>query len=218
MPLRFRSISDRTVIGKVAWPFHAGLPFLLCLGAFGESPPTIPTSPPKARYEALRAHSPFSLATGPIAAPLPQASFAANWYVAGVGRIGTADFVVIKSRDLSVTFSISSGEIDPATGVGVASVNWSEAVGKSTVVLRKGGETAQLEFNEAELRKTAPVSPVAPVPPVPTAPNRTVALNAPPVYRPAPSPPPVAPDPLVAPDGEEPAIMRFRVLPTPAAH
>ncbi len=64
--------------------------------------------------------------------------------------------MTIKSRDLAVQFSLFARETDRVTGVSLASVNWSDHVGKSTVILRKGTETARLEFNEAEVRGPAP--------------------------------------------------------------
>ena len=117
----------------------------------------IPTAFTKDRYESLRARSPFALATTAVATA-PQASFAANWYVTGVARIGDDNFVTIKSRDLATQFTLFGNE--PVGGVTVASVNWSDQVGKSTVVLCKGTETARLEFNEAQWRM-AVAAPVA---------------------------------------------------------
>jgi hypothetical protein len=121
----------------------------------------LPKAREKSRYQSLRAKSPFALATEPSGTPPAQASFAANWFVSGIGRIGGSDFVTIKSRDLSTAFSLFAEESDPKTGVTLASVAWSDAVGKSTVVLRKGNETAHLKFNEAEVRATPAAAAVA---------------------------------------------------------
>lgn len=117
------------------------------------------TPQPAERYTTMARKSPFALATAPLPTPAPQPSFANNWYVAGIGRLGDEDFVTIKSRDASLLFSIFGHETHPSTGVSVASVNWSETVGKSTVILRKGTETAKLEFNEADLRKPPAATP-----------------------------------------------------------
>ena len=119
--------------------------------------------------------SPFSLASTAAATPPPQPSFAANWFVSGIGHIGESDFVVIKSRDLSTQFSLFADESDPTTGVTLASVSWSEIAGKSTVILRKGTETALLEFNQAELRMAPAVAPASPGGAKPP-PNAGVAL------------------------------------------
>jgi hypothetical protein len=127
-----------------------------CLAIFGagsvwgaeDSPQPTPLSPD--RYAAMAEQSPFALATAPAPASTPQASFAANWFVSGIARVGDTDFVTIRSRDASVLFSLFGRE--PNQGVSLASVDWSGTVGKTTVVLQKGTETARLEFNEAELR------------------------------------------------------------------
>ncbi len=112
-----------------------------------------PAPLPAERYAAMAGNSPFALATAVAPPEAPQASFAANWYVSGIGRHGDTDFVTIKSRDGSQQFSLFGRE--PQNGVTVASVEWSETVGKSTVILQKGTETAKLGFNEAELRGPA---------------------------------------------------------------
>jgi len=180
-----------------------GLSIALAVCALGDPAlEGVPAAHEKARYEALRAHSPFSLATAPASTPAPPASFAANWYVSGIGRIGDADFVTIKSRDLSAAFSLFAGESKNAGEVALVSVNWSDVVGKSTVILRKGTETAKLEFNEAELH-------AAPPPAAGTAQTAKPAVNgAAPIGVPAapagarpPGNPPVAmaPNPIAAP-------------------
>ncbi len=118
------------------------------------APAPVPESRPIARYAAMTEKSPFALATAAAPVAEPQASFAANWYVAGIARLGDTDFVTIKSRDASTQFSLFGRE--PQNGVSVASVEWSETIGKSKVILQKGTETAKLEFNEADLRGPAP--------------------------------------------------------------
>jgi len=116
-----------------------------------------PEAHPAARYSPMAEKSPFALATAAAPVAEPQASFAANWYVHGIARIGDTDFVTIKSRDASQIFSLIGRE--PQNGVSVASIEWSETIGKSKVILQKGTETAKLEFNEADLRGPAPSTP-----------------------------------------------------------
>ena len=130
----------------------------------GDNP--VPASLPGERYAEMSTRSPFVVAT---AAPIPQAaqSFAANWYVSGMARLNGEDFVSVKSRDLSIQFSLHGHEEDPQTGVSLERVDWSDDVGRSMVMLRKGAETARLEFNGADLRnppQIAAVSRPAPVP------------------------------------------------------
>ena len=154
----------------------------------------IPTSLPADRYAAMSDKSPFALATAVVPAATPQASFAANWFVSGVGRIGDSDFVTVKARDLSSQFSLFGHEPNPGNGVTLASVNWSETVGKSTVILQKGTETAKLEFNEADLRGPQPGAP----PPVGATP-----AGMPPL----PQPPGMLPQPMNIPNPGMPPVM-----------
>ena len=121
-------------------------------GSLAAADDAVPSAFDKSRYESLRGKSPFAMATA-VAAPTAQASFAVNWFVTGVARIGDMNFVTIKSRDLTTQFSLYGEE--SVDGVMLASVNWSDTIGKSTVILRKGTETARLEFNEAQLRAVA---------------------------------------------------------------
>jgi hypothetical protein len=150
-----------------------GLSLAAATCAFAEPAAVVPKAPEKSRYQALLAHSPFSLATAPAPVAVAQGSFASNWYVSGIGRIRGADFVSIKSRDLSTQFSLYGGEKARAGEVALVSVTWSDVVGKSTVILRKGTETAKLEFNEAELHGPPQGSPGSPTP------GRATAGNVP---------------------------------------
>ena len=106
---------------------------------------------PKERYAGMTTRSPFAPATSPEPIAAPRNSFAANWFITGLGQLNGEVFVSIKARDLSTQFSLYGQE--PRNGVTLAGVTWSNTVGKSTVILRKGAETARLEFNEAELRQ-----------------------------------------------------------------
>jgi hypothetical protein len=109
----------------------------------------IPTAHPTARYSAMREHCPFAIAA-PVSTPAPpQPSFAANWYVSGIARVGDADFVSIKARDLSSQFSLFGREPDTKSGVSLVGIEWMEGLGKSVVTIQKGPEIAKLEFNEA---------------------------------------------------------------------
>ena len=143
------------------------MPAFLAFSAWGASE-GVPAALGIARYDGLRGKSPFSVATVPAATPVPQASFAANWFVSGIARVGDTDFVSIKSRDLALQLSLFAHEIDPRTGVTLVSVNWSEKVGKSTVILRKGNEMTHLEFDSGEMRK-APAPILAKATPQPAA-------------------------------------------------
>jgi len=117
----------------------------------------LPTAFPADRYAAGLERSPFKLAT-PLAPPPPppSASFAANWFLTAVAKDPEGrDFVTIKAQDGSVHFSIGSGETD-ASGVSLASVDWSETMGKSTAIIKKGAETAKLIFSQTEMTLAPP--------------------------------------------------------------
>lgn len=133
--------------------FLFGLVHLAAVHAIGAdlaSPAQLPAS----RYAAMREKSPFALATRDEPAAAAQGTFASNWFVSGIGRFGDDDFVTIQSRDKTAQFTLFGREAHPEYHVSVASVNWSDTIGQSTVVLQKGTETAKLEFNQALLRAT----------------------------------------------------------------
>jgi hypothetical protein len=150
--------SPRILVGPLSGIFLLG-----CALPSPAEDERLPQAHPKSRYEALQKKSPFSLASATPSPVAPQASFASNWFVSGIARIGDQDFVTIKSRDLSKQFSLY-GNHEAVDGVELASVTWSDLVGKSTVVLRKGTEMAKLEFNEAELHAQAPAPATKPPP------------------------------------------------------
>lgn len=108
-----------------------------------------------ARYEGMRQNCPFALTSAVPPPKAAQASFAANWYVSGIARVGDADFVCIKARDLSSQFTLYGRERDPRTGVAVVGVEWVAGIGKSVVTIEKDGEKAKLEFNESVVRGPA---------------------------------------------------------------
>lgn len=165
----------------------------MCASVLKADENPVPTPLPADRYSAMSTHCPFAIATPAAPAATPQASFAANWFVSGLARIGDDYFVTIKARDLSAQFSIFGKESDSATGITLASVNWSDTLGKSTVVLRKGTETAQLEFNEAEIHATPAPQPRAKTSPQPGQTPMNTNANPIPVGH--------APGPLVNPNG-----------------
>ncbi|MEA3212072.1 MAG: hypothetical protein QOE70_5129 [Chthoniobacter sp.] len=123
--------------------------------------PAIPSSFPAERYERMVQRSPFALATAPAAAAIPEKNFADGWYVSGLARVDGKDFVTIKSRDLSVQFSLfgneprEAREDAPEKGVTLQSVDWSPSIGRSTVTIVRDGLPATLEFNQAELQGAA---------------------------------------------------------------
>ena len=167
----------RSSFDTVIWRIGLALALLLVarLLARGESP--VPEPWPRARYAAMTVHSPFARTTAVPPAAAAN-SFAGNWFISGIGRINGEDFVSIKARDLSTQFSLYGREA--RDGVALASINWSDAVGRSTVILRKGTETAKLEFNEAEVRKAPQLVAATPMAAPAAIPPTTGAQSHPP--------------------------------------
>jgi hypothetical protein len=177
----------------------------------------LPLPFPAERYTAMLEKSPFALAT-PVAPPpvAPTKGFAADWYLTGLARFEDQDYVSIKSRDLSVNFSLFgteatkglTGSNESANGVQLVSVEWSNERGKSTVTIKKGDEIARLEFNQAEIQAAAAPVPAAPGAARPIMPGQPGAR---PVVTPLQAPMPVT-GPAVAPHART-AIPRPSVAP-----
>ena len=130
----------------------------------------IPTLFPTERYETMIVKSPFALATppAPVAAPAEK-NFADGWYVTSLAQLEGKDFVTIKSRDQGVQLSLFGDE--PKDGVALQKVEWSPSIGRSTVTIVKDGQSAKLEFNQAELQSAAPPQPTPGRPPMPITTN-----------------------------------------------
>lgn len=171
---------------------------------------TIPQPLPAARYERMVEKSPFALATPPAVVAVPQASFAANWFVSGIARLGEQDFVAIKSRDQSTAFTLHGRDPNLENNVALASIDWNEAIGKSTVIVKRGTETAKLEFNEAEVRGPVQVTPLPGAkPPIPLPTGS--APTQPRVAIPRPSGAPVMAPPVPQPNAATGSESRRRV-------
>jgi hypothetical protein len=123
---------------------------------------SVPSAFTPDRYEKLIEKSPFALATPVVAPAAPQASFAANWYLTAVGRDAQGqDFVTVKAQDNSLHLSLTGRDAytdpaSPANGVSIASVDWSDTFRKTTVILKKGTETAKVIFSQEEAMAPAP--------------------------------------------------------------
>lgn len=114
------------------------------------------------RYKALIDKSPFALATplpptGTKEVVEPTASFAQDYFVVGLTKLGDKDFVTLSQvSDRNTHFSLSTGESHD--GIELASVKWVDGVAKSKVTLKKGSEFGEIGFDEAALQaESAPV-------------------------------------------------------------
>lgn len=141
------------------------------------------------RYQGMIDRSPFAVAsqgaTPPPAAP-DAPGFAKDLVLTGVVRLNDGEYVTIASRDQSQRFSLTSGET--YNGITVASVAWSDAVGKTKVTLKRGSEYGVVAFDEATANSIGTAGP-APAGAQPNAsilpagitlPNPSVSGNPPP--------------------------------------
>jgi hypothetical protein len=146
---------------------HAATLTLGCvLPAWAGTSQPLPTPFPELRYQSMSARSPFAISTASSAVAAPTPDFAAQLYIDGVGHVGNADFVAIKSRDPTnhkVLF-LQVGK-SSADGLTVERVIWSDQTGKSTVDVSKAGEKATLIFDQAQMASNETASqPVLPQP------------------------------------------------------
>ena len=125
-------------------------------GAWAGTTQPLPTPFPEVRYRQMSLKSPFAVASASgTATAAPTPGFAAQLYVDGVAHVGKTDFVAIKSREApepnkpSVIF-LEVGGTTP-DGMRIDGVKWSDEMGKSTVDVSKGGETATLVFDQAQM-------------------------------------------------------------------
>ncbi len=149
------------------------------------------------RYQAMMDRSPFAVATA-VAAPVVEASFAKDLYVANAARSKDGDLVTIASSS-DKNFKKYLTTSAPLDGFSISSIEWSEKVGATKVTIAKDGQFATITFNQALLSQPVPPG-QNPVPPQPQQvvppPNAQGTLpNVPPTNFPKPMPVPSLPTP-----------------------
>jgi hypothetical protein len=105
------------------------------------------------RYTRMVDRSPFAIAT---AAALPDATpgFAKELYIANAARSPEGDMATImSSSDRNFKKYLTTRE--PVDGYSIASIEWSEDVGKTKVTISKDGQFATLTFNQSLLSQAA---------------------------------------------------------------
>lgn len=105
------------------------------------------------RYTRMVDQSPFAIAT---AAVLPEATpdFAKDLYIANAARSPEGDIATImSSSDRNFKKYLTTRE--PVDGYSIASIEWSEDVGKTKVTITKDGQFATLIFNQSLLSQAA---------------------------------------------------------------
>jgi hypothetical protein len=106
------------------------------------------------RYTRMVDRSPFAIAT---AAALPEATpgFARDLYIANTARSPEGDMATImSSSDRNFKKYLTTRE--QVDGYSIASIEWSEDVGKTKVTISKDGQFATLTFNQSLLSQAAP--------------------------------------------------------------
>ena len=105
------------------------------------------------RYTRMVNQSPFAIAT---AAALPEATpdFAKDLYIANAARSPEGDMATImSSSDRNFKKYLTTREA--VDGYSIASIEWSEDVGKTKITISKDGQFATLTFNQSLLLQTA---------------------------------------------------------------
>jgi hypothetical protein len=105
------------------------------------------------RYTRMVDQSPFAIAT---AAALPEATpdFAKDLYIANAARSPESDMATImSSSDRNFKKYLTTREA--VDGYSIASIEWSEDVGKTKITISKDGQFATLTFNQSLLLLTA---------------------------------------------------------------
>ena len=105
------------------------------------------------RYTRMADQSPFAIAT---AAALPEATpdFAKDLYIANAARSSEGDMATImSSSDRNFKKYLTTREA--VDGYSIASIEWSEDVGKTKITISKDGQFATLTFNQSLLLQTA---------------------------------------------------------------
>ena len=134
--------------------FLALLSGFATVGAFSSSADEV--LPPRFnfdRYTAMVNHSPFAIATA-VALPEATPSFAKDLYVGNAARSSEGDMVTIRSSS-DQNFKKYLTTREPVDGYSIASIEWSEDVGKTKVTISKDGQFATLTFNQSLLSQAA---------------------------------------------------------------
>ena len=113
-----------------------------------------PSPHARERYDGTMSKSPFALATKVEAAVVeaPKVDPFKDMFITGLGKADGFNYVVVQ-RVGAESFRLFGTEPGPE-GIRLVKVNWQDIPGKSTVTVKKGSDTGDIKFNEAQ---TAPV-------------------------------------------------------------
>jgi hypothetical protein len=120
----------------------------------------LPERLPEGRYSKLRTQSPFAVATAVEKTEEVKISWAQNLYLGSVAKVnlGGADkeWVIIKDRTQPGNLINLFGNDPNAEGYQLVKLEWSEDPKKTKATVKKGGEFATLEPDQAAFTSTAP--------------------------------------------------------------
>jgi hypothetical protein len=105
------------------------------------------------RYTPMLNRSPFAVATA-VALPEATPNFAKDLYIANAARSPEGDLVTVRSSSDQI-FKKYLTTREPVDGYSIASIEWSEDVGKTKVTIGKDGQFATLTFNQSLLSQAA---------------------------------------------------------------
>jgi hypothetical protein len=178
-------IAENKVKLKVRLAWFAPVLALGTVGLFADD--DLPKDMSFSRYEPMLKHSPFAVATA--TAPVGTApDFAKDLYVANAARSREGDLVTIASSS-DKDFKKYLTTKGPVEGFSISTIDWSDRVGATKVMIAKDGQFATLTFNEALLSQPIqnPQAQMQP-PPQPFVPQPGVPQRPPTAQFPVPPP------------------------------
>ena len=106
----------------------------------------IPVAYTKDRYEETFGNSPFALETKVEAPTAPKEDSFKNLELKGLGQADGKDYVIIQK--VGEPNSMRFWGQEPNADMFVKEVHWSDKMGQTYVIVRKGGEEGKVGFNE----------------------------------------------------------------------
>ena len=118
----------------------------------------VPDGYPVGRYSSLWEHSPFTIAS--VQQEVVPAGFASKLALVSVGRIGSADMVILLDKDSQERITVSSDSADNTRGLKLVSIEPDTEPLKASVTIQKGAEVAKVKYDPSLLAATTAPPPV----------------------------------------------------------
>ena len=126
----------------------------------------IPVAYTKDRYGETFSNSPFALETKVEAPTAPKEDAFKNLELKGLGQADGKDYVIIQKVGESSSMRFWGQE--PTADMFIKEVHWSDKMGETYVIVRKGSEEGKVSFNELAFRSGVSQSAPNPAPTRPT--------------------------------------------------